>query len=413
MGHFDLAAQLRAQLSAQAMQQQFAPWPAPLPLAEPVDTVAGVDGAQDTTSSDSSDHQSAKKQKTTTTPKTSDTSGRRRKKPTYYDEMKELQLEIDALQARLQTLEEAKRLGVSPSELGDLNNTVDMHLRDVVHSQQLSIASVQSVLGGYLNKTDRLPHESTICLGKDRAERHATLLAMKDKKLEDSLRYLAERTRFLDPMIPHAESCRYIAPSGTYCCMCLDITHFEGAKSAKQVFDALMFYFFNMEISISEIVGDLTIREDDGVWHDGVFQSRIVSNVTQDVQVEINSAMFSAFYDRHDEYGGGRPFGVIASDFVNVDELHPYLPTKRVREDVTALLTVSSETRTKINAYGEQEEELVVVLTRSCLLRLDHGELSLPPHVVQLMRDSIGKWGNAMLLKAREIVYSQVPGSSR
>ncbi|KAF1327469.1 hypothetical protein FI667_g7637, partial [Globisporangium splendens] len=399
--------QLRAQRVAQTMQRLCAPWPAAWAVADPP-----ADSAFGAPETDSSDHQSAKKQKTMSTRKTSDISGRRRKKPTYYvrkDEMKELQLQIDVLQARLETLEEAKTLGVMLRDLDGPNDPpADTDIRGLVQSQQYSIASVQSALAGYLNKTDRLPHESTICLGKDRAERHATLLAMKDKRLEDSLRYLAERTRFLDPMIPHAESCRYIAPSGTYCYMNLDITQFEGAKSAKQVFDALMFFFFNMEISISEIVGDLTIREDDGVWHDGVFQIRIVSNVTQDVQVEINSAMFSAFYDRHDEYGGGRPFGVIAGDFVNVDELHPYSPTERIRYDVTGVLSVAEEIRTTISADGEEQEDLVVVLRRSSLLRMRPTQFPLPPHVIQGMRDGITKWEDAMLLKTKEVVSSLV-----
>uniref|UniRef100_K3X394 Uncharacterized protein n=1 Tax=Globisporangium ultimum (strain ATCC 200006 / CBS 805.95 / DAOM BR144) TaxID=431595 RepID=K3X394_GLOUD len=158
-----------------------------------------------------------------------------------------------------------------------------------------------------------------------------------------------------------------------------------------------------MEISISEIAGDLTIREDDTAWLEGVTQSRVVSNVTEDLQVELNTAMFSAFYDQHNEYGGGRPFGVIVGDYVDVDELYPYSPAQRVRQDVTALLTVSSETRTKVNAHGKKEEELVVILTRSCLIRLNHAELSLGPCVVQRMRDSICKWGDVMLTKMREI----------
>uniref|UniRef100_K3X395 Uncharacterized protein n=1 Tax=Globisporangium ultimum (strain ATCC 200006 / CBS 805.95 / DAOM BR144) TaxID=431595 RepID=K3X395_GLOUD len=190
--------------------------------------------------------------------------------------------------------------------------------------------------------------------------------------------------------------------------MYLDITQFEGAKSARQVFDALKFFFFNMEISISELIGFLTIREDEGAWHDGVFESRIVPNVTQDVQVEMSTAMFSAFYDQHDEYGEGRPLGVIAADFVNFDELHPYSPAERVRYNVTVVLSVAEKTRTRVNGNSEGEDELVVVLGRSCFIRMHPSDLPLSPQVLQAMRDDIGKWEDMMPMKAKEIVSLQV-----
>ncbi|KAF1327299.1 hypothetical protein FI667_g7657, partial [Globisporangium splendens] len=395
------------------------------PLTETVDSTsddgdahhAQINGVNGTPANATSEalRASAKKLKTTSKRDRS-TSGRHRKKPTYYmrkDEMKELLQQIDTLQARVQNLQEANLAGINLKDLNNPSKFENERLRHAVDGQEYSIANVQSALGGYLNKRDRLPYESTICLSKDRAQRHATLLAMKDKKLGDSLRYLNERTKFLDPMTPHAEASRYVTPTGNYCILQLDVTPFEGAQSVKQVFDALKFFFFNMEISISEILGETTIREDDGTWHHGVFESRIVSNVTSGVQVEMNSAMFSAFYDQHDEYGGGRPFGVIAGDFVDIDELHPYSPATRVRFDATGVLSITSEIRTKVTADGEEEEELVVVLTRSGLLQLHDTEFPLLPHVVHEMRDSIARWGDAMLMKMREIVYPQAFGSSR
>jgi hypothetical protein len=72
--------------------------------------------------------------------------------------MKALQLQIDVLQARLETLEEAKKLGISPSDLDDLNSPADTDIRDIVQSQQYSIASVQSALGGYLVRVHLFDH---------------------------------------------------------------------------------------------------------------------------------------------------------------------------------------------------------------------------------------------------------------
>ncbi|KAF1327301.1 hypothetical protein FI667_g7655, partial [Globisporangium splendens] len=330
---------------------------------------------------------------------------RRQRKATYHvrkEEKSSLLAELKRLQAQVQTLQNQKCC--DQATLDHTASVANPLLRDVVQEQECAIASVQSVVSGYLTS---LPFQVNIALGKDPSKRHATLVAIKETQIRNSLRYLTERTRFLDPSAPHAESSQCVTPNGGFCWRRLDRTVFETAKSTRQVFDALIFFLLNKEIIISEVLGDLTLREDDSAWHQGVFQNRIVSNVTRDVQVETNSALFSAFYDQHDACGGGRPFGVITTDFVNADELYPYSPTERVRSDVTAVLTVTSEVRTGVNSSGEEEDELVVVLTRVCLLQLHNTELQLPSSVIQEIRDNIGKWGELMLTTVKETVYRQ------
>lgn len=54
-------------------------------------------------------------------------------------------------------------------------------------------------------------------------------------------------------------------PAGDLCALRLAVIPFEGVESPRQVFNALLFYLFNMEINISELLGDITIREDDDV----------------------------------------------------------------------------------------------------------------------------------------------------
>ncbi|KAF1327464.1 hypothetical protein FI667_g7638, partial [Globisporangium splendens] len=87
--------------------------------------------------------------------------------------------------------------------------------------------------------------------------------------------------------------------------------------------------------------------------------------------------MFSAFYDQHEEYGGGRSFGAIAGDFVDVDELYPCSPTERVWYDATGVLSVAEEIHKKTNSGGEGEDELVVVLRRSCFVRMNRYTLAV------------------------------------
>lgn len=213
---------------------------------------------------------------------------------------------------------------------------------------------------------------------------------------------MVERSRFLDPSAAFAETSRYATPSGDYCSLVFDIIPFEGISNVKLVFDALQFYFHNMEISISELLGELTIREDDGNQLDGAFQNRIVSNVGYDVQVELNSAMFCQMCEPNELYGGGREYGLIVANIVDEDVLFPYSPATRLRQDVTAAVTVTLQPRP-----GGQQDELMVVVTRTCLLNLRKTQIVIPSPVMQTLRDGIERWGDAMMKKARDIVYAQ------
>uniref|UniRef100_K3X392 Uncharacterized protein n=1 Tax=Globisporangium ultimum (strain ATCC 200006 / CBS 805.95 / DAOM BR144) TaxID=431595 RepID=K3X392_GLOUD len=150
-----------------------------------------------------------------------------------------------------------------------------------------------------MTKQERLPFESTIHISTNWQERHATLLTMKDKKLQGALRFIVEWTRYLDLAAPFAESSQFVASDGFFCSLEMDVIPFEGVQSTKQVFDALQYFLINMEISILEILGEVIVREDDGSRHQGVFQNRFNSRLRNGAQAEMNVAMFTQFY------GGG------------------------------------------------------------------------------------------------------------
>ncbi|GAB9477906.1 hypothetical protein Gpo141_00015094, partial [Globisporangium polare] len=153
-------------------------------------------------------------------------------------------------------------------------------LRDAVQYQQLSFARVQSAFGASVTSQNNIPFGTFIHLDRDWNERHATLLAMKDEKMRSAQQYIAERSQFLDRSVAFAEGSRFVSPAGDLCALRFDVIPFEGIRSVKQVFDALLFYGLNMEISISEMLGDITIREDDGVdQKNGILQNRFVSKV--------------------------------------------------------------------------------------------------------------------------------------
>jgi hypothetical protein len=250
-----------------------------------------------------------------------------------------------------------------------------------------------------------VPFEMWIYLGTDVEERRQTLAALKARKLMAAQLYTVERTRFLDPATPFAEHSRFVAPNGDYCALRFDITPYEGVSSVRKVYDALCHYFSHMEIWVTDILGDVTIREDDDSAGKGISQNRLVSSLTNGVELEMNNVMYTDFREHDEEFGGGGAFGIFTTDFVDKDELFPYNATGRVRYDVTAALTIKTHPRKKKNAAGELEDEQVVVLTRSCLVKLRHGSIALPFETAHELRESVGKWGDVMLQTERQMVY--------
>lgn len=232
------------------------------------------------------------------------------------------------------------------------------------------------------------------------------LLAMRDEKLECAQQYIAERMRFLDPCAPFAESSRFNSQAGDLHAIRFDVIPFEGIHSAQQVFDALLFYLLNMEISISEVLGDITIREDDGVREQGILHNRLLTSLRDaNAQVESNTVMFCKFFEGSETFGGGREFSVIVADFVDEDELHPYSPATRLRHDVTVSLVVTLEPHKSVNTFGEEHVEYIAVLTRSAFLKLHRTDLSLPSHVMQELYTRVEGWGDAMLKTLTGILY--------
>jgi hypothetical protein len=253
---------------------------------------------------------------------------------------------------------------------------------------------------------ERMPYQVRICLGKDAKQRTAALERLKERKLYAAHLYITERLRCLDPCRPFEETTRFEGPSGDSCALRFDVVPFEGVASVKQVYDALLYYYANLEIRVTEILGDVTVREDDADTNSGVLHGRVLSYLASGAQLEMNTVFFMRYDETGELYGGGgRPIGVITSDFVDHDELYPYIPSQRVRQDAATVITVQWRTRTTQNPSGDEVDESVVVMTRSCFLKLHKTELDLPRNVAWALRDHLGKWGDVMLETVRELVY--------
>lgn len=242
---------------------------------------------------------------------------------------------------------------------------------------------------------------SYIRLGKTWSERRATLVALKETKLRDAFEYVTARAVALDPLTPHVTDDRFETASGDFCCIRFETIQFRGLASVRQVYDALFDYVLNMETSISETLGHVTVRDE----YD--YAGKSLSNHRQlateyGVEIELNGVMFAQFYDAHAPSAGG-PCGIVAVDSVDDDELHPYTPGDRVRKDISATVVVQGH---RYRRPGAEDDELVVVMTRGAFIKLYRSNNVVMPLQTELeIRDGITRWGHAMLKCINDILY--------
>ncbi|KAG6955473.1 hypothetical protein JG688_00011873 [Phytophthora aleatoria] len=111
---------------------------------------------------------------------------------------------------------------------------------------------------------------------------------------------------------------------------------------------------------LSEQFGSITIREDSEFENAELAQLRLVSLVSSGATVESNTAVFSKLVE-----GANGEYGIMAADFVDFDELHPYRSSERLRHDTTTSLMVRAIPSTNGNPP-------VVVVTRWTCLKLYH-----------------------------------------
>lgn len=284
------------------------------------------------------------------------------------------------------------------------------------------------MIAQYMRVQEHSPFETFIQLGKDPVERHATLLSLKKRKLHDALQFLVARRRFMDPSTAFSDNQKFENAHGDFCYMGFDVTPFAGVRSARTVFDVLQNFSYNLEISLSELLGDITIKENDDHWDPSVSQQRFVTNVANLAEMETNNALFAEYHERNGPaalgvelpnesedlgaLGHGEELGVLACDFVNEDELYPYLPGRRIRQDVTVLMLVSTCTRPKVRPpmqTGPVEMEQLVILTRWSLLRIRKSSIHLPFEATQRLRNGIEQVGEAMLNNVRYALSPREP----
>jgi hypothetical protein len=248
------------------------------------------------------------------------------------------------------------------------------------------------------------PMYSYIHLSADWSARRECLLAAKDIKLVRVYQFITARSTGMDLLKPHSSQQQFLGSDGSFNSIGFEVLQFEHVRSVQQVYDALAFYLYNMEISISERLGQTTVRDDYDSMDAGakISNHRLVSDTSHGVTTEFNAVLFSQFLANQAEFGS-EPCGLVATDAVDRDDLHPYRPSERLRKDITAGIVLSPVYRPKRQA--QDEVELVVVMRRASWLRFPHPEFQISAHILQEIHEEIGAWGPIMVKTMQSILY--------
>lgn len=146
---------------------------------------------------------------------------------------------------------------------------------------------------------------------------------------------------------------RFESSQGDLCCVRFETIHFRGVESLDQVYNALIFYMTNMEISISERLGHITVRDDYDSIEGTAYNSRIASTEECGVTTEMNAVSFPQLF-ADNELGLGVPAcAIMAGHCVDEDELYPYNYVERMRKDVSGAVLLPASRR-KVKHRGDK-----------------------------------------------------------
>ncbi|KAG7399274.1 hypothetical protein PHYBOEH_009200 [Phytophthora boehmeriae] len=261
---------------------------------------------------------------------------KKKKIPTYTRRQTEIKLlhdEIYRLEKQKEKFKDLEELLTQRQALIQ-RRFANKAIHDALHVQRLSFVTSMSMISQLFRDVDIGPFDLLTRLGKDPLQRHATLARMRRERLQVAREFMLQ----IREDIAATETCdrkKFEATNGDMVSTGFEVVLLPGARSVKAIVTALQSFVYNIEISISEAVGDVTVRENDDASPDSpVAQHRLVTNFSNVVQIEANSVAF-AEYGPSEQVAG--ELGLLVSDAVDEDELFPYRPLERVRQDMTAI----------------------------------------------------------------------------
>ncbi|EGZ12041.1 hypothetical protein PHYSODRAFT_562992 [Phytophthora sojae] len=310
--------------------------------------------------------------------------------------MDQLEEEKKQLEARIKDLEERADI-LRPREALRLRQHTNKVLRDVLHAQRRAFAGAASIVAHHFREKSTGPFDTPTRLSKDPVKREAELLEMRKQRLSCAYEFMREMLKFMDVTLDFTEQKKFTATNGDFCSERFEIVPLPQARSVKRVFDAVEAFVSNMEISMSEVDGDITIRENDEPRLSTtcpVAQHRFVTTVANMVQMDTNNAAFAEY---RPPGSGEEEVGFSINDVIDEDELYPYKPETRVRQDVTVIIMVSRQ--------QDKEGRPLIVFSRWWSLRLRKSHIHVPRAIAQRISNGLDSVSASMLAAAERADY--------
>lgn len=238
--------------------------------------------------------------------------------------------------------------------------------------------------------------ERCIRLRVNRAARQATLVRMKAAKIADAHAFLERRCPRFDSSRRLTDGQQFDTPEGDIITVRLCIEKLQGARSVRQAYDIMLNQMYNVELKISEQLGNITVREDDDSGDREFQQIRLVAATPWRVPLESNSVVFHSYKQKDEVFNHGQECAMVTSDFVDEDELYPFQPHERVRTDTCAIIRLTA------HRTGPKEEDVEVVVTRWSQIRMHRPQFHVPGDLWQETVASMDRWSEVFLNSIRE-----------
>ncbi|TMW67249.1 hypothetical protein Poli38472_012365 [Pythium oligandrum] len=323
-------------------------------------------------------------------------------KPTYYvrkNEITTLQEEISDLSSQVGQLKTAKRI-TTPVSVHDpvFQNAI---LRQGLKATDLVLSGAQSVMSSHLVEEMRNPLHTPIHLTSDPTQRHRTLKALRQKKLDDTLAFLLQRVHTLDLRRTHRQGEEFDTANGDHVYTQCDVTPFRGITSVKDAYDDAVSALLYHEFSIWEKLDITTVCDDDTTVNDeNISQCRFLTSTPEGIEIEKNLVVFRRFEEESERVQG--PHGLIMLDSVDHDELHPYQTSTRVRMDFTHGILLTQCLR--------HDGDPTVSMVRWSYKRSQQPLCGIPPALNDRLMDLFAQWCAAILRVIRDQVERELDG---
>ncbi|EGZ12186.1 hypothetical protein PHYSODRAFT_516194 [Phytophthora sojae] len=270
---------------------------------------------------------------------------------------------------------------------------VGRQLRDDVQANQQRFGEVACIMSEFsmCNARAGSPLHDTIVLKRDRDSRRRMLRGMKAGKMAQAEHFLQLRRPSTNLRKICDEGRRFEMDNGDFFSERLTITQLKDAQSVRQIYDLLLFYYGNLEISISEKIGHITVRLDDDNGSKSITQNRLVSTTINDLKVESNTSTFAQFHERDEAKSnahGDGDYGMIVMDYVESDEKYPYQPGQCIRKDIVAVI--------EVRECKEADARKTVVLTKWVQNTLRRPDFPVGTKDWHELRDRMDLFGKTM-----------------